>query len=204
MSGCHKWSDLRERFLNDPEHGEERRREVEKLDSAYDALLALHELRQATGTTQAEAARGLGVSQPHVAKLERQGEMSLTTLASYLAVLGGHLEVRAVFPEHPEDNVTLSLPSVAHQSVTAEVDMEIQGVVSRDPEVMNGALVFAGTRVPVEVLVEYLAAGDSLEAFLEAIPTVSREQAVAYLRLTPGAVEEAGDRIRRRSRHGGH
>ncbi len=69
--------------------------------------------------------------------------------------------------------------------------MEAKGIVSRDPEVMNGALVFAGTRVPVEVLVEYLAAGDSLERFLGAIPTVSREQAVAYLRMTPEAVEEA-------------
>ena len=69
--------------------------------------------------------------------------------------------------------------------------METTKIVSRDPEVMNGALVFAGTRVPVEVLVEYLAAGDSLEVFLEAIPTVSREQAVAYLQMTPEAVREA-------------
>ncbi len=71
--------------------------------------------------------------------------------------------------------------------------MEATGIVSRDPEVMNGALVFAGTRVPVEVLVEYLAAGDSLDEFLEAIPTVGREQAVAYLKMTPEAVEEAVD-----------
>lgn len=113
MSGRNKFSDLRERFLNDPERGEERRREVEELSHAYEALLALHELRQTRGTTQAEVARGLGVSQPYVAKIERRGDMSLTTLASYLAVLGGHLEVRAVFPEHPEDNVALSLPSEA-------------------------------------------------------------------------------------------
>lgn len=36
--------------------------------------------------------------------------MSLTTLSSYLAALGGRLEVRAVFPDHPEENVTLDLP----------------------------------------------------------------------------------------------
>ncbi len=71
--------------------------------------------------------------------------------------------------------------------------MEASGIVSRDPDVMNGALVFAGTRVPVEVLVEYLAAGDPLDRFLEAVPTVSREQAVAYLKMTPGAVEETAD-----------
>ena len=69
--------------------------------------------------------------------------------------------------------------------------MEAKGIVSRDAEVMNGALVFAGTRVPVEVLVEYLAAGDPLDRFLEAIPTVGREQAVAYLKMTPEAVTEA-------------
>lgn len=69
--------------------------------------------------------------------------------------------------------------------------METTEIVSRDPEVMNGTLVFAGTRVPVEVLIEYLAAGDPLDYFLEAVPTVSREQAVAFLEMTPKAVEEA-------------
>lgn len=69
--------------------------------------------------------------------------------------------------------------------------MDHREVVSRDPEVMNDALVFTGTRVPVEILVEYLAAGDSLEDFLTAIPTVSREQAIAYLEMTPEAVAEA-------------
>ena len=62
-------------------------------------------------------------------------------------------------------------------------------VVSRDPNVLNGALVFTGTRVPVEVLVQHLAAGDSLEDFLEGFPGVSREQAVAYLEMTPEAVD---------------
>jgi uncharacterized protein (DUF433 family) len=62
-------------------------------------------------------------------------------------------------------------------------------VVSRNPEVMNGALVFKGTRVPVEILIQHLAAGDSLEYFLEGFPSVSREQAVAYLEMTPEAVD---------------
>lgn len=57
-------------------------------------------------------------------------------------------------------------------------------IVSRDPEVMNGALVFAGTRVPVEILIQHLVAGDSLDKFLDDFPTVSREQAVAYLEMT--------------------
>ncbi len=64
-----------------------------------------------------------------------------------------------------------------------------EDVVSKDPNVLNGALVFTGTRVPVEVLVQHLAAGDSLEDFLEGFPGVSREQAVAYLEMTPEAVD---------------
>lgn len=64
-----------------------------------------------------------------------------------------------------------------------------EDVVSRDPNVLNGTLVFTGTRVPVQVLVQHLAAGDSLEDFLEGFPGVSREQAVAYLEMTPEAVD---------------
>ncbi len=64
-----------------------------------------------------------------------------------------------------------------------------EDVVSRDPNVLNGALVFTGTRVPVEVLVQHLAAGDSLGDILEGFPGVSREQAVAYLEMTPEAVD---------------
>lgn len=54
-------------------------------------------------------------------------------------------------------------------------------VVSQNPEVVSGALVFAGTRVPVEILIDYLKAGESLDRFLEGFPTVSREQAETFL-----------------------
>ena len=62
--------------------------------------------------------------------------------------------------------------------------MKKEQVVSRNPKVMNGALVFADTRVPVEILIQHLTAGDSLNKFRDDFPTVSREQAVAYLKLT--------------------
>ncbi len=67
--------------------------------------------------------------------------------------------------------------------------MNLKEIVSRDPEVMNGALVFSGTRVPVAILIQHLTAGDSLEIFLEDFPTVSRQQAVAYLKLTLEAAD---------------
>lgn len=62
-------------------------------------------------------------------------------------------------------------------------------VVSRNPRLMNGAVVFADTRVPVDILIEYLAAGESLDYFLEGFPGVSREQAVAYLEMARETVE---------------
>ncbi len=58
-----------------------------------------------------------------------------------------------------------------------------RGVVSRDPEVHSGDPVFAGTRVPIDTLVDYLEGGDTLNEFLDNFPTVSREQAIAALEL---------------------
>jgi uncharacterized protein (DUF433 family) len=55
--------------------------------------------------------------------------------------------------------------------------------INIDPEIMSGTPVFEGTRVPVDALFNNLAAGVSLEEFLETFPTVSREQAVAVLEL---------------------
>lgn len=62
--------------------------------------------------------------------------------------------------------------------------MQKNEIVSQDPDVMNGELVFAGTRVPVEILIQHLTAGDTLDTFLQDFPTVTRDQAVAYLRKT--------------------
>ena len=67
--------------------------------------------------------------------------------------------------------------------------MKKEDVVSHDPEVVGGALVFSGTRVPVEVLIQHLTAGDTLEKFLDDFPGVSRKQAIAYLEMTPEAVD---------------
>ena len=61
--------------------------------------------------------------------------------------------------------------------------MEIDQVVSSDPEVVSGATVFAGTRVPVETLFIYLAAGDSLSSFLSDFPPVDQQQAVQAISL---------------------
>ena len=54
-------------------------------------------------------------------------------------------------------------------------------VISRDPDLMGGAPVFSGTRVPVQTLLDYLEAGDSIDEFLKGFPSVTREQVVAFL-----------------------
>lgn len=54
-------------------------------------------------------------------------------------------------------------------------------VVSRDPAVHSGDLVFAGTRVPVEALIDHLKGGQTIDDFLEGFPTVQRAQVEAFL-----------------------
>jgi uncharacterized protein (DUF433 family) len=61
-------------------------------------------------------------------------------------------------------------------------------IVSTSPDVMGGTAVFAGTRVPVQTLLDYLEAGDTIDEFLEGFPSVSREQVIAFL-------EQAKDRL---------
>jgi uncharacterized protein (DUF433 family) len=57
----------------------------------------------------------------------------------------------------------------------------LASVVHSDPEILGGTPVFQGTRVPLRNLIDYLERGHSIEEFLDAFPTVSREQAVAAL-----------------------
>ena len=61
-------------------------------------------------------------------------------------------------------------------------------VVCRSPDVMGGTPVFCGTRVPVQTLLDYLEAGESIDEFLAGFPSVSREQVIEFL-------EAAKDRL---------
>ena len=56
-------------------------------------------------------------------------------------------------------------------------------LITRSDDVMSGAVVFTGTRVPVQTLLDYLEEGDTLDHFLEDFPTVTREHAIAVLEL---------------------
>ena len=62
--------------------------------------------------------------------------------------------------------------------------------ISIDPEIMSGAAVFSGTRVPVRVFIDYIEGGESVEEFLEGFPSVSRAQVIAFLELVSEKVVE--------------
>jgi uncharacterized protein (DUF433 family) len=61
-------------------------------------------------------------------------------------------------------------------------------VISSSPDVMGGTPVFAGTRVPVQTLLDYLEAGESIDDFLSGFPSVNRKQVISFL-------EQAKDRL---------
>ena len=63
-------------------------------------------------------------------------------------------------------------------------------VIHCDPDILSGEPVFVGTRVLLQNLIDYLAAGDSLEQFLDAFPSVTRQQAIAALELAGEALAE--------------
>ena len=63
--------------------------------------------------------------------------------------------------------------------------MDLKHIVHSDPEIVSGTPVFVGTRVPAKALLDYLAGGETIDEFLDDFPSVSREQAIAFL-------EEAG------------
>jgi uncharacterized protein (DUF433 family) len=56
-----------------------------------------------------------------------------------------------------------------------------QPIVTSSPDILSGTPVFAGTRVPVQALIDYLEGGETIDDFLAGFPTVRREQVVAFL-----------------------
>jgi transcriptional regulator with XRE-family HTH domain len=64
-----------------------------------EAEFRLSELRSRRGLSQAAIAEALSVSQPNISRIEQEDDVYLSTLARYVAALGGHLEVQAVFPD---------------------------------------------------------------------------------------------------------
>ena len=69
--------------------------------------------------------------------------------------------------------------------------VDMQSPISRAPDVLGGTPVFSGTRVPVQTLLDYVEAGESIYDFLEGFPSVTREQIVSFLELAKDRLVES-------------
>jgi uncharacterized protein (DUF433 family) len=65
--------------------------------------------------------------------------------------------------------------------VLSDTEPMAQAVITRDPDILGGAAVFRGTRVPFQALLDYIEGGETIDAFLEQFPTITREMAVPAL-----------------------
>jgi uncharacterized protein (DUF433 family) len=72
------------------------------------------------------------------------------------------------------------LALILETPLSYDTDMK-EPIITASPDVMGGTPVFAGTRVPVQTLLDYLKAGESINDFLEGFPSVSKEQVNAFL-----------------------
>ena len=77
----------------------ERRQNIAKRFEESLAFMPLDELRKAREMTQIQLSEVLGVHQSEVSKIEHRSDICISTLVDYVEALGGHLEIRAVFPD---------------------------------------------------------------------------------------------------------
>ncbi|SRR5712692_8645919 len=95
MSGHRKWSTLRDELRADPAKNER----YEPMRRATADAVRLGKLREARRKTQVQLAQAIGTTQANVSRLENRDDLYLSTLSEYVEALGGHLELRAVFPD---------------------------------------------------------------------------------------------------------
>jgi uncharacterized protein (DUF433 family) len=95
-------------------------------------------------------------------------------------VLFGHgLSFRGVLEILPGPiRIRLASAGIIDREVTG---MRVEELVTRDSDILGGIPVFAGTRVPVKTLIDYLEKGHPLDVFLDDFPTVTRIQAQQVL-----------------------
>ena len=62
-------------------------------------------------------------------------------------------------------------------------------IINTSPEIMGGTPVFTGTRVPVQTLLDYLKAGESIDDLLDGFPTVTREQVIALVEESDAGID---------------
>jgi len=75
--------------------------------------------------------------------------------------------------------------------MSVEQKLSIHEIVQLSPDIMHGIPCFAGTRVPVQTLLDYVAEGDTIDTFLADFPSVKREQATGLLALAQERLVES-------------
>ena len=90
--------------------------------------------------------------------------------------------LHAFLDDFPEVSIEQAVKAIRERVTT-------NSVIHSDRDYVSGTPVFKGTRVPVDTLFDFLAAGDNLDDFLGGFPTVSREQAIEALNLASHALE---------------
>ena len=80
-------------------------------------------------------------------------------------------------------------------AMRAEILRRLEEVVWVDPDRLSGAPCFRGTRVPVQMLIDHLAAGFALDEFLETVPSLERTQAQRFLELAGEQMQECASSL---------
>jgi transcriptional regulator with XRE-family HTH domain len=111
MSGHRPWAEIKAEgdarmTPEDRKQAEQARQELKAELAAYEHTLA--GLRQARSLTQVQLAKALRVSQAQVSRIENQADLYLSTLASYVAAMGGELELRVVFGDGQWSTIQLN------------------------------------------------------------------------------------------------
>ena len=78
-----------------------------------------------------------------------------------------------------------------YEEMSVAQRLSLDEIIRVDPDVMHGTPCFAGTRVPVETFLDYVAEGDTLDAFLADFPSVKRQQATGLLALAQERLVES-------------
>ena len=99
MSGRKNFQVLRERLDERLKNNPDAQSRFDETHRAMRDALALAAAREDRAITQQQVAQILGVTQANVSRIEREGDIYLSTLSKYVEALGGHLEIAAVFPE---------------------------------------------------------------------------------------------------------
>jgi uncharacterized protein (DUF433 family) len=101
--------------------------------------------------------------------------------AEVLAIADGRPRLGLLALQAVSSRRTSAFSALNERSIEGKVRPMAQRIVTSSPDILSGTPVFAGTRVPVQALIDYLEGGETIDDFLAGFPTVKRDQVVAFL-----------------------